>query len=272
MQLAIRHETHYRYSSPFNYTIQQLRLTPRTESQQRILSWQVDLPSSSQAYTDAYGNFSHMLTLNIPQDHLSIIAHGHVETVFPYRGRLFDNGHGAPMSPQIFTASTRLTEPTPAIIAFCRHLLPNPPQHIHTHHLMTLAEHVFGAVAYQSGATNVDSTAHDAFALGQGVCQDHAHLFLACCHAKGISARYVSGYIDPGNGNHGASHAWVDAWVDDPDFSGWISIDVTHKRLMTDAYCRLAIGRDYESAAPIHGVRSGGGEEHLSVSVWVQAS
>jgi transglutaminase-like putative cysteine protease len=61
----------------------------------------------------------------------------------------------------------------------------------------------------------------------QGVCQDHAHMFLACCHAHGIPARYVSGYIDPETG-HAASHAWVDAWVEDPDYTGWVSIDVTH--------------------------------------------
>ena len=72
------------------------------------------------------------------------------------------------------------------------------------------------------------TTAQDALKLGKGVCQDHAHLFLACCHAQGIPARYVSGYIDPGNSDHAASHAWVDVWVEDSGFAGWISIDVTH--------------------------------------------
>jgi transglutaminase-like putative cysteine protease len=101
------------------------------------------------------------------------------------------------------------------------------------------------------------------------VCQDHAHLFLACCHAWGIPARYVSGYIDPGTTGHAASHAWVDAWVEDPDFTGWVSIDVTHACLMTEGYCRLAIGRDYESAAPVRGVRRGGGDEIMRVEAQI---
>jgi transglutaminase-like putative cysteine protease len=134
---------------------------------------------------------------------------------------------------------------------------------------MRLAAHIFGAVEYRSGATNVFSTAGDAIALGAGVCQDHAHIFLACCHARGIPARYVSGYIDPGSTGHAASHAWVDAWAEDDDYSGWVSIDVTHNRLMTDAYCRLAIGRDYESAAPVRGMRRGGGDEIMSVEALI---
>jgi transglutaminase-like putative cysteine protease len=105
--------------------------------------------------------------------------------------------------------------------------------------------------------------------LGAGVCQDHAHIFLACCHAHGVPARYVSGYIDPGSTGHAASHAWVDAWVEDADFTGWVSIDVTHARLMTDGYCRLAIGRDYESAAPVRGMRRGGGDEVMRVEAQI---
>jgi transglutaminase-like putative cysteine protease len=134
---------------------------------------------------------------------------------------------------------------------------------------MRLAERIFGAVAYQSGATSVFSTAAEALALGAGVCQDHAHLFLACCHARGVSARYVSGYIDPESSGHAASHAWVDAWANDPGFSGWVSIDVTHARLMTDAYCRLAVGRDYDTAAPVRGIRRGGGDEVMRVDVQI---
>jgi transglutaminase-like putative cysteine protease len=79
----------------------------------------------------------------------------------------------------------------------------------------------------------------------------------------------VSGYIDPGGTSHAASHAWVDAWAEDRDYSGWVSIDVTHARLMTDAYCRLAIGRDYDAAAPVRGVRRGGGDEAMAVNVQI---
>jgi transglutaminase-like putative cysteine protease len=146
--------------------------------------------------------------------------------------------------------------------------VPTRPR-VGTRELLRLATHIAGAVAYRSGATTVATTAADAVALGAGVCQDHAHIFLACCHAHGIPARYVSGYIDPESTGHAASHAWVDAWAEDDDYTGWVSIDVTHERPMTEAYCRLAIGRDYESAAPVRGMRRGGGVETMRVEAQI---
>jgi transglutaminase-like putative cysteine protease len=121
-------------------------------------------------------------------------------------------------------------------------------------------------VKYNPGITEVTSTAAQALALGNGVCQDHAHLMLACCRARGIPARYVSGYIEPGEVTHGASHAWVDVWLEG---KGWISIDVTHAAFASEIYCRLAVARDYEAAAPVRGRRIGGLEEQLKVSVTV---
>lgn len=264
MQLTIRHETRYSYTAPLAYTIQQLHLTPRVEPQQHALSWQIAMPGHVHAYTDAFGNLSHMMTLDTAHQALSIIAYGTVETTAPDRGRVPDSDA---LSPLIFTVPTRLTAATPGIRELAAACLPSG--RATTRDLMLLAEHIFSAVRYQSGATAVDTTASDALALGQGVCQDHAHLFLACCHAQGIPARYVSGYIDPENSAHAASHAWADAWVEDRHYSGWVSIDVTHARLMSDAYCRLAIGRDYEGAAPVRGVRRGGGTESLSVNVQI---
>jgi len=264
MQITIRHETRYAYSTPLAHTIQQLHLTPRIEPQQRALSWQLSTPGQCHAYTDAYGNLSHMLTINGQHQSLSLVAHGVVETIYPYQGRL---NLEDTLSPLLFTTPTRLTTPGPAIVELAATSLPDRNTAATTQHLLRLAENIAAKVAYESGATVVSTTAADALALGRGVCQDHAHLFLACCHAWGIPARYVSGYIDPETTGHAASHAWVDAWAADRDFQGWVSIDVTHARLMTDAYCRLAIGRDYDSAAPVRGVRQGGGQETLNVEV-----
>jgi len=266
MRLSIRHETVYRYSMPLAYTIQQLHLTPRREPQQKVHSWQISASGQMHAYTDAYGNLCHTLTITGVHEQVAIVAQGIVDTTSPDRGRL---AHEAQQSPLIFTVPTRLTEATPTVLAFAADSLPPPGQPVQSQHLIELAEHICGAVSYQSGATIVTTTATDALQLGRGVCQDHAHLFLACCHAHGVPARYVSGYIDPESTGHAESHAWVDAWIGEADFTGWVSIDVTHARLMTDAYCRLAIGRDYDSAAPIRGVRRGGGDETLTVRVEV---
>ncbi len=266
MRLSIRHETIYHYSAPLAYTIQQLHLTPRLELQQKVLSWQINASGQMHAYTDAYGNLCHTLTVTGAHAQVAIVALGIVETTSPDRGRLANHD---PQSPLIFTVATRLTEATPMVLAFAAASLPATGQAVQSQHLIGLAERICGAVSYQSGATIVTTTATDALQLGRGVCQDHAHLFLACCHAHGIPARYVSGYIDPESTGHAESHAWIDAWISEADFTGWVSVDVTHARLMTDAYCRLAIGRDYDSAAPIRGVRRGGGDETLTVKVEV---
>jgi transglutaminase-like putative cysteine protease len=265
MHLSIRHETIYTYTAPQAYSIQQLHISPRAEAQQTVSSWRIHTPGHCHAYTDAYSNPSHMLTLNEPHDAVSIVAEGIVATTLLSGGRLDSDD----LPPLVFTVPTRLTIPTEPIVALAASCLPECAERTGTADLLKLAEHIFGAVAYRSGATDVFSTASEVLSLGAGVCQDHAHLFLACCHAYGVPARYVSGYIDPESTAHAASHAWVDAWVNDSGYAGWISIDVTHARLMTDAYCRLAIGRDYDSAAPVRGMRRGSGGEAMAVNVQI---
>lgn len=267
-RLAIRHETVYRYTAPLSYTIQQLRMSPRIEPHQRVSSWTIGTGNGGRLrrFTDAFGNISHMLTITHPHDEVGIVAEGTVEVSALDRGRLTSR---EPFSPLVFTVPTRLTTPDEQIRDFAaRHLGGGR----NAARMLTLAEAIRDNIAYQPGATGVNTAASDALQLGRGVCQDHAHLFLACCHAQGIPARYVSGYIDPGDTTHAASHAWVDAWIDDVDHSGWISIDVTHARHADQSHCRLAVGRDYDSAAPVRGMRHGGGAESMLVSVQVGSS
>lgn len=265
MPLAIRHETVYHYTAPVRYTIQQLRLWPRSEPHQHVVSWHIASAGRRHEFIDAFGNLSHILTVTGLHHEVRIVAGGTVLIEPLDRGRL---PGGDALSPLIHTVATRLTEATPAVQEFAaRHLA----QGATSSHLLALAEAIRDTVAYRSGATEVTSTAAHALSLRQGVCQDHAHLFLACCRLHGIPARYVSGYIDPGDTVHAASHAWVDAWVEEDGFAGWVSIDVTHASFTGTAHCRLAVGRDYESAAPVRGVRRGGGHETLHVAVDVQA-
>lgn len=265
MLLSIRHETVYHYTSALTYTIQQLRLSPRIEPHQKVHSWEVRTAGRRNEFIDAFGNIGHMLTITGLHDEVRILAAGIVAVEPLDRGRLIGVGV---LSPLVFTVPTRLTEPDETIAGFAlQHLQPGA----RSHSLLALAEAICASVDYRTGATEVTTSAADALRLGQGVCQDHAHLFLSCCHVHGIPARYVSGYIDPGDSQHAASHAWVDVWVEEVDFTGWVSIDVTHARFAGDAHCRLAIGRDYDSAAPVRGVRHGGGSESLSVHVDVSS-
>jgi transglutaminase-like putative cysteine protease len=264
MRLSIRHQTLYRYSAPLVYTIQQLRLTPRGDAHQHVDHWHITTSGHRHAFGDAFGNECHMLTVRGRFAELSIVAEGIVDIAPLDRGRLTACDT---VSPLVFTMPTSRTEPTAEVRAFAAQYLPVGSR---SEDLLALAQAVRGAVVYQSGATDVTFTAAEALQLGSGVCQDHAHLFIACCHTRGIAARYVSGYIDPGRSDHAETHAWVDVWIEEPGYTGWVSLDVTHGRFANDALCRLAVGRDYESSAPVRGVRRGGGVESLQVRVTIQ--
>jgi len=88
-------------------------------------------------------------------------------------------------------------------------------------------------MTYIKGATKVDTTASEAFALGQGVCQDHAHVFISCCRSLGYPARYVSGYLFTEDGSLMQTHAWVDVWLDNQ----WQSLDISNGYRTTKPMC-----------------------------------
>jgi transglutaminase-like putative cysteine protease len=262
MFLTIRHDTYYRYESTVHYSIQQLRLTPSSGASQVVRRWTLDAPGKLDSTFDAYGNVLHTLVLNKPHDEIRVHVSGEIDTFPLIDGRLGDDAGAIPL--EHFTCATRLTDCDPAI----RELAASVPSLDRPAALLTLAEKIIERVKFQAGATGVASTASQALALGKGVCQDHAHLMLACCRALGIPARYVSGYIEPGDVEHAASHAWVDVWLAG---IGWVSVDVTHAAFASEMYCRLAAARDYEAASPVRGRRIGGLEETLDVSVAVKS-
>jgi transglutaminase-like putative cysteine protease len=259
MLLTIRHETSYRYGAPVQYSIQQLRMTPANGTAQLVRRWHIGTPGKLDVTRDAYGNTLHTLVLTKPHSEIHLTVSGQVETTDLEDGRLRDGAGAIPL--EHYTCPTALTEADPAI----RELAARVPAIASPAALLELAGHIAAKVGYRPGVTEVTSTAAQALTLGNGVCQDHAHLMLACCRARGVPARYVSGYIDPGDVPLSASHAWVDVWLD----GGWVSVDVTHAAFASGKYCRLAVARDYEAAAPVRGSRVGGKEEKMDVDVSV---
>ena len=263
MQLHIRHETRYQYERPVKYSVQSLHLTPRRDSNQRAVAWTIVAPGRRIEQTDAYGNIAHLLTIEEPHREIHIMVHGIVETA-DLEGR-HDDGS---LSPLNFLSSTTLTAPNEELRAFALSAvgqIVDPRSRAEA-----LSEAVFNAVRYKPGISEVTDSAAVAFKSGEGVCQDHAHVFLAAARSIGIPARYVSGYLYTGDTKDAASHAWVDVWLG-PEI-GWLSLDVTHKRAAVGNYCRLAVGRDYLDAAPVRGVRQGGGGEQMRATVLVASS
>jgi len=265
MQLHIRHETVYEYDHPLKYSIQSLKLTPRRDPGQRALAWKIQTPGRQLEQVDAHGNITHLLTLEEPHRELSIIVNGVVDTG--------DSGspllpHEGPLSPLAYLAPTTLTRADEVISRFARERVAGSRPL--RERLLALSESVAEVVRYQPGVTDVQDDAVTVFGRREGVCQDQAHVFVAACRAAGIPARYVSGYFHGGGSGQVASHAWADAWLGNEE--GWISLDVTHRTLAGPNHCRLAVGRDYLDAAPVRGVRRGGGREKMNVAVHVSTS
>lgn len=269
MMLDIIHETIYRYTVPASYSLQYLRLWPRADAGQHVLHWSIEAPGRRWSQVDAFGNVVTVTSLLERHDEIRAVARGQVETQ-GRRGLL--RAHDTAVPPLAFALATRLTAEAPSVQALAaaafgpRH----GPEAASREALEGLMQAVADRVAYVQGSTDVHATAQEALEQGQGVCQDMAHVFLACCRARGIPARYVSGYIIT-DAQHAASHAWVEGWL--PRSRGgagaWIGLDVTHNRLAGPELCRLAVGRDYADASPVRGMHLGGGGEVLQVRVAV---
>jgi transglutaminase-like putative cysteine protease len=262
MRLRIRHETNYRLSHPARRTVQYLRLTPRQDRCQRVLSWSVSGPPSLIAWTDGFGNRAHVASELEAHDSVDILVEGEVETNDTWGVLPLDDG----LPPPMFLRPTPLTEVNESIRAL---VLPfaarlSDDGVVPTLHRLTAA--IADAVLYTPGITDVTSTAAHALAMGNGVCQDHAHLFIAACRVLGLPSRYVSGYLHSERSEM-AGHAWAEAYVGG---LGWVSFDPANRQSATDAYVRLAVGFDYAGAAPVVGCRTGGGGEALSVQLAVE--
>ena len=111
--------------------------------------------------------------------------------------------------------------------------------------------------------------AADAFALRRGVCQDYAHIFIACARSAGVPARYVSGHLLRSDGivAQDAGHAWAEAHVEK---LGWVGFDISNGISPDERYVRVATGRDYREAAPVTGLSWGAGETRLAVKLAVE--
>jgi transglutaminase-like putative cysteine protease len=256
MKLLINHQTTYRYDRPVKRSVQYLRMTPQTYGHQRVLNWR--LAAAGRLYTqpDGFGNAWSTLTLTTRHQDLLIMAQGEIDIDEDGLSVRDDR-----IPAELFTCHTELTQPDDAIRAFSH-------QHLRQHTragLIALAQALGEAMPYTSGTTNVLTSARESFALGRGVCQDHTHVFLSCVREQNLPARYVSGYLYTNSATHLASHAWAEVLLD----GEWYCFDVSNQLFRPCQHVQIAIGRDYLDAAPVRGMRQGGGLEAMSALVQV---
>jgi len=261
MRIAVAHTTTYR-SDPPARAIQAVRLVPPALRSQKILAWELRVEGAEAGlhYTDAFGNQVALAASHGPVAEVTITAEGVVETQdtagvigFPAEAAV----------PVVCLRETALTAADDAIRRFavaCRR-----DSALATLH--GLLDGLHETIAYRPGTTASTTPAAAAFASGQGVCQDHAHIFIAAARALGLLARYATGYLLTDQAQAPAHHAWAEALA--PDI-GWVGFDPANGQCPTDHYIRLAVRLDALEAAPVRGVRLGGAGEAMAVSVQVQ--
>lgn len=273
-RLHIRHRTGYRYADLVEASFNEVRMTPVSGDGQYLLSHSLEVHphATVQSYVDYWGAAVEAFDVHVPHRVLEIVATSTVDTA-----PVPDHPEGRPWadlrSPALrdqwaeYLVTSDYVDDArgddarlPIVEAMAESATP--------------AEAVLVAVAavrdrmtYTSGATNVSTTASQAWGSGHGVCQDFTHVTLSLLRSACIPARYVSGYLhteepEPGKTVIGESHAWVEYWD-----GCWRAIDPTNDREVGAAHVIVARGRDYADVPPLKGIYAGGHSEGLGVSV-----
>ena len=259
---TITHTTRYTYDAPVSYALQKARLRPQDGPGQSVLDWTLEVEGGriETSYRDHYGNLVDLISTDPGATEVAITAKGACDVLdmSGITGAVYGR---APL--WHFAQPTALTTPDEAITALSRDLTTDTLAALHE-----TAAAILKAVPYETGHTDPGTTAAQAMAGGAGVCQDHAHIFIAAARAGGLPARYVSGYLYmPDREDQDASHAWAEVHVND---IGWVGFDVSNGISPDDKYIRIATGRDAADATPLSGMRQGGADAQMVVTLQVQ--
>lgn len=294
MKLQVTHETRYNYLPAVETAQHMAYLQPPSTAYQQLLSHTLDIsptPTRIRQTPDVFGNTRCFFSLQTPHTVLAVVARSVVTTttyplplsrmgweqvraLFRYHsGSRFDSANefvfASPFCPLHAEFAAYASPSFPAgggLLAGAQDLM----RRIHTDFI------------YESQSTQINTPAREALAQRKGVCQDFAHIMIACLRTLGLAARYVSGYLltQPAPGTvklkgSDASHAWVSVYVPDlPAGERWCDLDPTNNRAGWPApgedYVTLAIGRDFADVSPIRGVIHGGASHLLTVGVTVE--
>jgi transglutaminase-like putative cysteine protease len=289
MLLHVVHETSYEYAPAVKTAQHMAHLKPADSGGQRLLRHELAIspkPVQQSEAVDVYGNTRAFFSLQSSHEALTITATSLVDTSAPlepksdmsweevrerlryHRGAAYDPASefvfGSPQAPRHaeFLAYARPSfTPGRPLLEAARELM----------------HRIHADFEYETEVTDVSTPPLDALKLRKGVCQDFAHVMLACMRSLGLPARYVSGYLltEPPPGQPrlvgaDASHAWVSVYLPGDGEPGlWTDLDPTNDRAPGEDYVTVATGRDYVDVSPLRGVLHGGARHELRVAVTV---
>ena len=289
MLYEIRLKTTHEYTDSASGGRHLLRLMPadRTAEAQRLIAGALDITPAPKERSDGYdffGNRTTELVFGDTHDVLEFAVRARVERFatapeadrsppLPQLGReILAQRSLAADAPHHFVGASALVRPSLPIRDFVLALVQPDMTVFAAASAINLGLH--GEMSYDGDATTVDTPLEEAFALRKGVCQDFAHVMIACLREIGIPAGYVSGFLrtEPPKGKPrlegaDAMHAWVQAWCGVE--MGWVEFDPTNALVVGQDHVVVARGRDYADVAPVKGVlwTSGGQETEQAVDV-----
>jgi transglutaminase-like putative cysteine protease len=285
LNYRIRHVTTYEYEDPVSVSHHVVRLTPRSLPRQKCAGARISIvpaPSASTTLIDYFGNALTFFGLHEPHDRLIVEASSELEVQIA-EGLDFSSSpdwetvpHSLAGDPSVdvldayqFVFDSQRVAASRELAAYARGSFPEGRPLLEA--VRELTRTIHQDFRFDTKATQVTTPVETFFEKRRGVCQDFAHLQIACLRSLGLPARYVSGYLrttpPPGRSRlegADASHAWCSAWC--PGI-GWVDFDPTNDCVPSDSHVTLAWGRDYSDVSPIHGVLLGGARHTLHVGV-----
>lgn len=285
MLYDVSHRTTYRYSMPVSFSHHVLHLIPRGSDRQdcrRTMLSITPTPTIHSSSTDSFGNALTFITLQDRHTELTIHAKSVIE-VYPPRGP--DPAAAAPWD---HVYETLTADPGPRTLDALQYAFASPcvptsddledyargsftPGRLLLEAALDLTSRIFTEFAYDPTATTVSTPVDEVFAKKRGVCQDFAHLEIACLRSLRLPARYVSGYLltrAPEGRERlvgaDASHAWLSVWC--PEY-GWVDLDPTNNLVVGEEHITIGWGRDYSDVSLVKGAIFGGGAHKIDVGV-----
>jgi transglutaminase-like putative cysteine protease len=285
MIYKIFHRSTYRYRHSVSVGNHVACLKPRTSAHQRLTSSELVIhptPATRTERVDYFGNLLCFFTVQEPHKELVVEARSEVtaDAIAPLQPpsampweevaeSLARDRSPAGLDAYQFAFESPRIRVRPEFAAYALHsFTPGRPMQ---DALLDLTARIHNDFRFDSKSTNVRTTPEEAFRKRRGVCQDFAHVQIACLRSINLAARYVSGYLrtypPPGRPRlvgADASHAWVSAYS---PVTGWLDVDPTNNVVPSDGHVTLAWGRDYGDVSPLHGLVLGGGAHTLKVAV-----
>ena len=280
---SIRHLTKFVYSDAVSESVMEVRMHPRSDSNQRCLTFSLSVSPRCRvfSYRDHLSNNVHHFDIPGQHGQLVIIA----ESLVEYQPLADIPSFLAPSAWRELDAMvsegdywemllpSEFAKPTPALERLAKELdvrRRDDPMMM----LRELNGRLYDCFNYSPRTTRVDSPIDEAIEAKQGVCQDFAHIMIALVRQLGIPCRYVSGYLyhrkgDRDRSTSDATHAWVEALL---PHLGWVGFDPTNALVAGDRHIRTALGRDYADVPPTKGIFLGRTASDLFVAVQVTAS